>query len=100
MIHDFGNHFVGTVTLELDFEGGLPDAPVWLGLRVAEIARELEELVRYWGAMADAGADTFRELFDPVDPEASPYGGTIINSYCHAWSCAPAYFLRKVFSVK
>jgi len=57
----------------------------------------LEELLSYWGAMADAGADTFWELFDPADPDASPYGGTIVNSYCHAWSCAPAYFLRKHF---
>ena len=22
-------------------------------------------------------------------------GGTIVNSYCHAWSCGPAWFLRK-----
>lgn len=57
--------------------------------------RALEELVRYWGGMADAGADTFWELYDPADPDASPYGGTAVNSYCHAWSCAPAYFLRK-----
>ena len=32
-----------------------------------------------------------------LDPNASPYGGTIVNSYCHAWSCAPAYFLREYF---
>ncbi len=51
----------------------------------------------YWGGMADQGADTFWELYDPADPDASPYGGTIVNSYCHAWSCAPAYFLRKYF---
>lgn len=57
----------------------------------------LEELVRYWGGMADLGADTFWELYDPEDPDASPYGGAAVNSYCHAWSCAPAYFLRKHF---
>ena len=51
----------------------------------------------YWGGMAKAGADTFWELYDPADPNASPYGGTIVNSYCHAWSCAPAFFLRKYF---
>ncbi len=57
----------------------------------------LAVLRSYWGGMADAGADTFWELYDPENPEESPYGGTIVNSYCHAWSCAPAYFLRKYF---
>lgn len=47
--------------------------------------------------MVGAGADTFWELYNPDNPEESPYGGTIVNSYCHAWSCAPAYFLRKYF---
>lgn len=57
----------------------------------------LSELVRYWGGMADAGADTFWEAYDPKDPDAAPYGDPIITSYCHAWSCAPAYFLRSRF---
>ena len=57
----------------------------------------LSELVGYWGAMADAGADTFWEAYDPDDPEAAPYGDPIITSFCHAWSCAPAYFLRSIF---
>ena len=52
-------------------------------------------LCGYWGQMADQGADTFWELFNPENPHESPYGGTIVNSYCHAWSCGPAYFLRK-----
>ena len=51
----------------------------------------------YWGKMAEEGADTFWELYNPANPSESPYGGTIVNSYCHAWSCAPAYFLRKYF---
>ena len=51
-------------------------------------------LLSYWGGMADAGADTFWEIYDPADPNASPYGGTIVNSYCHAWSCTPVWFLR------
>ena len=58
----------------------------------------LTKLVSYWGAMADAGADTFWEAYDPKDPEAAPYGDPIITSFCHAWSCAPAYFLRRIFS--
>lgn len=52
----------------------------------------------YWGSMAEQGCDTFPELYDPDNPAASPYGGTIVNSYCHAWSCTPSYFLRKHFS--
>jgi hypothetical protein len=51
-------------------------------------------LKEYWGGMAADGADTFFELYRPGHPDESPYGGTIVNSYCHAWSCAPAYFIR------
>ena len=52
----------------------------------------------YWGQMADLGADCFWELFNPRDWYASPYGSRIINSYCHAWSCTPSYFIRKYFN--
>lgn len=52
----------------------------------------------YWGAMLNEGADTFYEIFDPSHPNASPYGGKIIHSYCHAWSCGPSYFLRKYYT--
>ncbi len=51
----------------------------------------------YWGGMAELGADTFWELYDPEDPDASPYGSRTVNSYCHAWSCTPSYFLRRYF---
>jgi hypothetical protein len=51
-------------------------------------------LLDYWGAMAKLGADNFWEVFDPQDPSLSPYGSHLINSYCHAWSCTPSYFLR------
>ena len=54
----------------------------------------------YFGTMVDMGADTYRELFDPKNPFGSPYGSPIVNSYCHAWSCAPSYFLRKYFTDK
>jgi len=57
--------------------------------------KALEVLREYWGGMLSRGADTFWELYNPANPSESPYGGTIVNSYCHAWSCAPAYFLRK-----
>jgi len=69
------------------------DALLHLGMK----EKALSVLRSYWGGMADQEADTFWELYDPADPAASPYGGTIVNSYCHAWSCAPAYFLRKFF---
>lgn len=58
----------------------------------------LSVLRAYWGSMAKEGADTFWELYNPENPNESPYGGTIVLSYCHAWSCAPAYFLRKYFA--
>ena len=52
----------------------------------------------YWGGMAEHGADTFWELYNPENPDESPYGGKAVNSYCHAWSCTPSYFLRKYFA--
>jgi len=67
-------------------------------LAVGEKDEALQVLTDYWGGMVKEGADTFWELYDPADPNASPYGGAIVNSYCHAWSCAPAYFLRRYFS--
>lgn len=54
----------------------------------------LELLTRYWGGMVRAGADTFWEIYDPADPMLSPYKSILVNSYCHAWSCTPAWFLR------
>lgn len=52
----------------------------------------------YWGGMMGEGADTFYEVYVPGNPEFSPYGDRMINSMCHAWSCTPAYFIRKYFS--
>ena len=48
----------------------------------------------YWGGMIRRGADTFWELYNPLNPDESPYGSPVVNSYCHAWSCTPAWFLR------
>ena len=56
-------------------------------------AREL--LVSYWGGMIEKGADTFWEVYDPNDDKKSPYGFFPVNSYCHAWSCTPVYFINK-----
>ncbi|KAK2736752.1 hypothetical protein FQN55_001514 [Onygenales sp. PD_40] len=51
-------------------------------------------IIKYWGGMVQAGADTFWECFDPDNPQASPYGDVRNNSFCHAWSCTPSYLLR------
>ena len=53
-------------------------------------------LKQYWGGMVEAGADTFWESWDPKDPDGSPYGGSIINSSCHGWSCTPVYILKSL----
>lgn len=54
-----------------------------------------EQMQAYWGEMIKDGADTFWELYNPDDKKLSPYGSNLINSYCHAWSCTPTYFIRK-----
>ena len=57
--------------------------------------QEARDLIQwYWGGMVEAGADTFWEVYDPANPGLSPYGNVLLNSYCHAWSCTPAYLLR------
>ena len=48
----------------------------------------------YWGEMVKKGADTFWEVYVSGDDFLSPYGSHLMNSYCHAWSCTPTYFLR------
>ena len=57
-----------------------------------EAARQL--ILDYWGGMVELGADTFWELYNPRNPDESPYGSPVVNSYCHAWSCTPTWFLR------
>lgn len=49
----------------------------------------------YWGGMVKKGADTFWEVYDPKNEYLSPYNFFPVNSYCHAWSCTPVYFIRK-----
>ena len=55
----------------------------------------IDSLKSYWGGMIADGADCFYELYDPANKLASPYGSRVINSYCHASSGTPAYFIRK-----
>lgn len=57
----------------------------------------LEEIKRYWGGMIREGADTFWEIYNPCNKYESPYGSVAVNSYCHAWSCTPTYFLRRYY---
>ncbi|MBQ1810936.1 MAG: hypothetical protein II016_07425 [Erysipelotrichaceae bacterium] len=59
-----------------------------------------EKMHEYWGGMIEKGADTFWEIYNPKDPYVSPYGGLVVHSFCHAWSCTPAYFLRKYYYSK
>lgn len=54
-----------------------------------------EYIKNYWGGMLKLGADTFWEVYVPGDLSVSPYGDAIVNSFCHAWSCTPSYFIRK-----
>ncbi len=81
--------------------GSIPPATPYLyhhfvdALLVSGLRKEAVGLIKaYWGGMVAAGADTFWEIYDPDHPLSSPYGDIHINSYCHAWSCTPTYFLR------
>ncbi|MEO9474204.1 MAG: hypothetical protein ABJG41_01675 [Cyclobacteriaceae bacterium] len=67
------------------------EAMIKVGLE--EDARK--RLENYWGGMINKGADTFWEVYRPEDDFASPYNAHLVNSYCHAWSCTPVYFIRK-----
>lgn len=69
-------------------------------INIGDLAKASEIIKNYWGGMIAQGADTFWEMFDPEEPNIAPYGGTIVNSYCHAWSCGPAYFIRKYKNIK
>lgn len=62
--------------------------------RIGRKAQARQVIRTYWGGMVDQGADTFWELYNPSNPDESPYGSPVVNSFCHAWSCTPAWFLR------
>ena len=44
------------------------------------------------------GFAILHHIYKPENPEESPYGGLVVHSFCHAWSCTPAYFYRKYFN--
>jgi alpha-L-rhamnosidase len=70
-------------------------AEAMISCKMYQEAREL--LLGYWGDMVRKGADTFWEVYDPENDYLSPYGSIQMNSYCHAWSCTPVYFIRKYY---
>jgi hypothetical protein len=67
------------------------EAMIQVGLH--KEARQM--ITEYWGGMVAKGADTFWEVYDPTNELLSPYNFFPVNSYCHAWSCTPVYFIRK-----
>ena len=85
------------------FMGGFPMATPYMHhyyvaalLHAGLTEKAIGHMKQYWGGMVEAGADTFWESWDPGDPDGSPYGGSIINSFCHGWSCTPAYILKSL----
>lgn len=68
----------------------LVEAMIHCGM-TSEARQYVEE---YWGGMVKLGADTFWEYYVPDNQLFSSYDGyTLLNSYCHAWSCTPIYFI-------
>lgn len=64
-------------------------------ISVNDMTAAIKFMESYWGEMVADGADTFWEAYDPNNKGFSPYGNNLINSFCHAWSCTPTYFIRK-----
>ena len=82
----------------MDYSGGSSHHFVEALLMCGKKDQAMEYMKYYWGGMISHGADTFWELYNPENPAESPYGSSIVNSYCHAWSCTPTYLLRKYFN--
>lgn len=68
-------------------------------IECGETKHALKEIKGYWGGMIKEGADTFWEVYNPDHLSESPYGSISVNSFCHAWSCTPVYFLRKFLNI-
>lgn len=67
-------------------------------INIGQEEKAYQKMHAYWDGMIEKGTDTFWELYNPEDPDVSPYGGIIVHSFCHAWSCTPTYFLRKYYT--
>lgn len=58
--------------------------------KLGETHRIIEIIREKWGFMRHVGSTTCWELFPGYLP-----AGRWTRSHCHAWSCAPAYFLQR-----
>ncbi len=68
-------------------------------LFTAGMKEEAMDFIRsYYGRIVAAGFDTCPEIFNPGNEFESPYGAPEINSACHAWSCTPAYWIKRYYS--
>ena len=81
----FSSPFMMHYYLEALFQNGL-----------AETA--LARMKEYWGAMLAAGFDCCPECFQPGNDRLTPYVNLALNSACHAWSCTPAYWIRRYYA--
>lgn len=59
--------------------------------------KALEEIKTFWGGILEAGFDCCPECFQFGNERLSPYAHPAMNSACHAWSCTPAYWIRKFY---
>ncbi len=57
--------------------------------------KAMDFIKSYWGEIAELGFDCCPEIFNPENHLESPYNAPEINSACHAWSCTPAYWIKK-----
>ncbi len=69
----------------------LLEAMMAIGMKEEAVAH----IKNYWGGMVREGADTYWEVYDPARPDLSAYGDPLMHSFCHAFSIAPTYFIRK-----
>ncbi len=67
-------------------------------LYAGDIEKAKEVIKKYWGEMLSTGLDCFPEYLITA-PERSFLYNEISNSYCHAWSATPAYFIRKIYDI-
>ena len=49
-------------------------------ITMGQTEKALQVLETYWGGMLDQGADAFWELYNPKNPQESPYGGTVATA--------------------
>lgn len=52
----------------------------------------------FWGGILAAGFDCCPECFQFGNERLSPYAHPALNSACHAWSCTPAYWIRRYYN--